>query len=205
MSTHFVRSWIAAAVFAGAAGAAGATTYDASSYPFSYRGVTGASIQVTSSVVGTFNTSAEILQFLNGTSFSAVLTNASGALVTLDNSNATWSLSYTGTGTSAVLDADGGRLKLGLFTPDEYSGVALMLKSADGRSVFQMRQENNVTDYAFVNFSYDAMFTASAVQSYSDAFGLWATAAAPVPEVSSSLLFAVSLPLVGLVGRRRRR
>jgi len=202
MSNFSIRNWIAAVTLAGAACAAGATTYDASSYQFTYMGgVTGASVQVTSSVTGTFDTSAEILDFLNGTSFIALLKNNSGTLVTLDNSNAIWSLSFSGTGASAILDADGGRLKLGLFTPQEYSGAALMLRSLDGRSVFQMRQENNVTDYAFVQFGSNAMLTASAAQHYNEAFALWA---APVPEAPSALLFAVSLPLLGVLVRRKR-
>ena len=204
MRVAFIRTLVAGASLACVAGVAGATTYDASSYPFSYMGVTGASVAITTSVIGTFSTPTAIAHFLNGTSFSAVLTNSNGALVTLDNSNATWSLNLTGTGASAVFDADGGRLKLGLFSPAEFSGAALTLKSFDGRSVFQMRKENNVTDYAFVNFTHDAMFGANAQQTYNEAFAFWAVAA-PVPELPSGMLLIGSLPLIAAAARRRLR
>lgn len=204
MQANFIRTWVAGASLACAACVAGATTYDVSSYPFSYMGVTGATVTISTPVTGTFTTPTAIAQFLNGTSFSAVLTDASGVLVTLDSSNASWSLDLTGTGASAVFDADGGRLKLGLFTPDEFSGAALILKSFDGRSVFQMRKENNITDYAFVNFTRDAMFGANAPQAYGEAFAFRAVAA-PVPELPTGMLLMGSLPLFVAAARRRRR
>lgn len=204
MKLRSVRTLVAAASLAGAACVASATTYGTSSYPFSYMGATAASVTITTATTGAFTTPSAIAQFLNGSSFSAVLTGSNGILVALDNSNATWSLSLNGSGASAILDADEGRLKLGLFTPEESSGAALILKSQDGRSVFQMRKENNVTDYAFVHFAHDAVFSANATQSYNEAFAFWAVAA-PVPELPSSILLVASLPVVAAVARRRRR
>jgi hypothetical protein len=204
MQVRFIRTLVAAVGLAAAACTAGATTYDASSYPFSYMGVTGASVTITTSATGTFTTSATIAQFLNGTSFNAVLTNANGVLVALDNSNSTWSLDLAGAGASASFNVDAGRMSLSLLTPQEFSGAVLVLKSADGRSVFQMRQENNITDYAFVNFTRDAMFGANANQNYNQAFGFLATTA-PVPELPSGMLLIGSLPFIAAAARRRLR
>jgi hypothetical protein len=183
---------------------ASATDYQLFSLPLSYRfGATSATGSLTTDFRGTLTDEAAIETFLNSASYSAVLYAGSEAVTHLDNSNARWDLTFSlGSGLTALLDVRDTGIFLSFTTPTDPTGVNLLLRSFDGLSVLQYRQDNNVRDTTVVDFGFNALYGAGYSLPYGSMITL-SVAPVPEPEILSSL--ALGLFLIGRATRKRRR
>lgn len=181
--------------------AAAQPTYDLGAFPFSYMGATQATATLSTSASGIFTDELAIENILNSASYEATLSGPSGVLTHLDNSNSSWDLMFSGPA-AATLTITPALMTLSFSTPLEFTGAALILRSNDLRSVLQYRQENNVFDYNFADFRFDAMFGGGWPTSYETTFVFPAAASVSEPSVAALL----SIGLLGtLIGHRSRR
>lgn len=182
---------------------ANAATYDLVNFPFAYNGdATAITATLTTNHLGTLSDPAAIETFLNATQYSATLFGTNGALRVLDNSNSQWELYFSYGSTPAVtLDVSDTAISLSFSTMAEYTGAALLLRSSDNLSILQYRQENNVSDYNFVGFQFNAVNDAGSPLPYGSTFIM---SAIPVDEPTVPAMMAMGLLLVGGLARTRR-
>lgn len=178
------------------------STYDLAAFPFSYMGTHLATAKLTTNVSGSFSDELAIENIFNSASYEATLSGPSGVLTQLDNTNSAWDLMLSGAAIAA-LTIDPTKITLRFATPFEYTGAALLLRSADLRSVLQYRQENNVSDYSFAHFSFNAVSSASWSTDYGTTFIF--PAISPVPEPSEATLLSIGLLATLLRYYSRRR
>lgn len=204
MSFIKIRSAIALAALSALSLAANATTFNGANYSFSFMGTNAVDVAITTNQVGSFSDGASIAQFFNNASFEATLHSESGVLTSLNNSNSTWSVSFSEFGNpSAALQATSSGLTLMLNASQEFTSARLLLRSNDGLSVLQYAQDNNISDNAYVNFSFNAMFMANAKQTLGQSFTFGAVAA-PVPEPTPQILLGIGLAVLAIQASRRK-
>lgn len=201
MPSLISRSLSAAALSFVMAASASATTYNLTGFPFGYFGATGASGQLTTNATGTFVGAAAVEGVFNGSSYSADLYNGASVLAHLDNSNSSWNVSLSAYGNPSVrLTVDPSRMVLSFDTSVDFSGAALIARSSNYSTVLQYRQEHNIFDSTFADFSFNAMNSARSNLVFGQSFIF---SAAPVPEPSEVALLSVGL--VGLAGLMRMK
>ncbi|WP_047534237.1 PEP-CTERM sorting domain-containing protein [Methylotenera sp. N17] len=175
------------------------TTFNLAAYPLS--GTNHFTATLTTNLTGSFTDELEIENILNSSSYIATLFNASEPVTYMDNSNSVWDLMTAGA--DATLTIDASQMTLSFATLNEYTSGVLLLRSADFRSTLQYRQENNVTDYNFVDYSFDALVSANSPIEYQSAFTLPAITTVPAP--SSALLLLSGLGLIGIRSKTMKR
>lgn len=170
------------------------TSYNLADFAFS--GATAFSASVTTNITGSFSDALEIESILNSAAYSAALFSDATLVSQMDNTNAVWDLMLN-EADSATLTIDAISMVLSFSTSatDIGSGV-LLLRSSDMRSVLQFRQENNVTDYNFAHYSFDAVVSAYAPLAYQTPFVF--AAVTTVPEPSSVCLVLSGLSVLWL-------
>lgn len=178
------------------------STYDLAAFPFSYMGAHLATAKLTTNVSGSFSDELAIENIFNSASYEATLAGPSGVLTQLDNTNSAWDFMFSGAAVAA-LTIDPAQMTLSFATPVEYTGAALLLQSTDLRSVLQYRQENNVSDYSFAQFGFNAVSTASWSTDYGTTFIF--PAISPIPEPSEAALLSIGLLATLLRYYSRRR
>jgi hypothetical protein len=168
------------------------TSYNMANFTFS--GANTFAAKVTTNAIGSFSDPLEIENILNSSTYAATLFSGSDLISHMDNTNAIWDLMLT-EADSVTLTIDSSQMALSFLTAELGSG-ALLLKTADMRSILQFRQENNISDYNFVDYAFDAVVSANSDLTYQAPFVFAAVTA--VPEPSSALLVITGLGLVWL-------
>jgi len=185
------------------AGPASASAYDLLDYPLSFQGAAvAATAKLTTDFRGTLTDEGAIEALLNSATYAADLYGSAGTLTHLDNSNSRWDLSFSGVGATALLDVRDTGMLLSFATVQEFSGALLLLRSLDGLSVLQYRQENNVSDSNLVFFTFNAVHGAIDILPYGSTFLM---PAAPIPEPEVLTTLALGLFFMRWATRKRRR
>lgn len=162
------------------------------------------SATLTTDYIGTTSDPTVIQNILDSAQYSASIYDAGGTLRSMDNSNSHWELYLSPDNTPTIsFNINNQAITLSFSTPTEYTGAALLLRSSDDLAILQYRQENNVSNYNFVDFGFNAVFSASYQMPYGSTFTLPAVAA-PVDEPGIALLLALGLPVTGIARRIRR-
>ncbi|MDD2740590.1 MAG: hypothetical protein PHR94_16805 [Methylomonas lenta] len=186
MLTYFnpLRLAITAVLFVLFCGSATAqVTYDLTAFPFIYNDVSLATANLTTNSIGTFNNPKNIEDIFNNSTYEATLFGPSNTITHIDNSNSKWELQFSlFSDPSATLTIDPLKISLTFSTPSENSGGALLLRSTNNLSVLQYRQENNVSNYNFAGFEFNAVYDAYSPLLYGTTFVMPAIpASVPVP------------------------
>lgn len=191
--TNFIKSFVMGMlIWSGSASAN--TSYNFADFTLSSSNTFSAI--VTTNINGSFSDALEIQNILNSSRYTAALFSHTELVSHMDNSNAMWELSLT-EADRVMLTIDSSQMKLSFFTGDsEIGSGALLLRSSDMRSVLQFRQENNVTDYNFVDYTFDAVVTANTYLPYHTPFAFPVVTA--IPEPVSAWLVLAGLNLIWL-------
>lgn len=168
------------------------TSYNLADFAFS--GATTFTASVTTNMTGSFTDALEIENILNSSTYSAALLSDAALVSQMDNTNnAIWDLMLN-EADSATLTIDATRMTLSFSTSaTEIGSGVLLLRSSDMRSVLQFRQENNVTDYNFVDYTFDAIVSANAPIAYQSPFVFAAVTSVPEPSAAWLVLSGLSM------------
>lgn len=167
------------------------TSYNLADFAFS--SATAFTASVTTNITGSFSDALEIESILNSSIYSAALLSDTTLVSQMDNTNAVWDLMLT-EADSVTLTIDATRMVLSFSTSaTDIGSGALLLRSSDMRSVLQFRQENNVTDYNFVDYTFDAIVSANAPIAYQSPFVFAAVTSVPEPSAAWLVLSGLSV------------
>lgn len=172
------------------------TSYNLADFAFS--GATAFTASVTTNITGHFSDALEIESILNSSTYSAALLSDATLVSQMDNTNAVWDLMLT-EADSATLTIDATRMVLSFSTSaTDIGSGALLLRSLDMRSVLQFRQENNVTDYNFADYTFDAVVSANLPIAYQTPFVFAAVTSVPEPSSFALMMMGFAILAAGL-------
>ena len=155
----------------------GSVTYDLTGGNLSYGGVWAssspkveASLSIITEISQTFTTQDDILAFFNSTPFLIKMNTSAGLLTEMNNENSEWSFQKMGNINSTILAVSPDKMTL-LFDTDDGSEIFLRLTGLNGNfGSVQFSQVNNVTDYNFIYFGYNAVYYAEESRTYNTPF-----------------------------------
>lgn len=178
-----------------------AVVYDLAGFPFTFNNATDVHATLETSTMGLFTTELEIENFFNQGTYSVIMNNGSTRLVDMHNGNSTWDLQFGGQsgGVGAVLSSSPREVTLDFSTPNEITGAVLILRGDDPQypQYLQYSQDNNISDFNFVNVDYNAVHDAYATVPYDAPFTF-----VPVPEPSTWAVLCVGLGALVMLRRK---
>lgn len=194
MMSAIVRTAAGLLALAALGSPAHAETYDAAPFPFVFGGAASSlQVRITSTQMGFFEDAGAIEQYLNGSTYSAVLSSPDGALKVLDNANSTWQVFFYGSGeTSASLAATPTELTLDLEAIDEFTSVELRLLANDGsNALFRYGVDNDLWLSSHAEFAFGPDDGAYYEGIFGQSFVL--PAVSSVPEPAGGLLMGAGI------------
>jgi hypothetical protein len=182
-----------------------ANLYNLADFNLTFNGASYLVATLETSQAGIFNTETAIEDFLNSSTYSAILSNGINQILDLNNSNSVWDLVFSfepnDQTTFASLVADSNAITLTFDTPMEVTEARLFLRNSSFGYISYF-QANNVTDYSFFDAQLDPTTNAFSSVNYGSSFVM--PAITPVAEPSNVVLFLSGLAALSFFAHRRQ-